>query len=123
MSRSDIIGCQSKESCEQLEYFFKEHAFNITEFNEMIHLWMPGVKTILPPDYFNDLNAACLVIPTTASGKFLLYINETYENEGRLFNVVVNHPDFEYKGEFASTHICYAIIMASINARVVSFNI
>jgi hypothetical protein len=121
MSLSDIVGCQPLEDCERINKFLQEVRYSPNDFNEVIHRWMPGVKTVIPLDYFNDFNSACVVIPTTTQGRFYLSVDENMRMGQRVWSVSVMHPNMKYVGEFESQWLGHAIVMASLTARLESY--
>jgi hypothetical protein len=121
---SDIVGCQSSQECSDLQQWLDEQRFSPEEFNERIHQWMPGVKSVFPPDYFRSVDAALLTVPSTTCGRYLINVDETREMGCVWYSITLRHPTVADRNVTAIyEYLPYAIVMASLSARIQSLHI
>jgi hypothetical protein len=116
---SDIIGCQDVDTCKDLlEYLDQELLFN--DAIERLHRFLPGAKPLIPYNYLQDINAAMLFIPTTASSRFLFNVCEGRKDGKSDFEVNLIHPEGKYESYGYAPTLNFAIILASIEAHITS---
>jgi len=100
----------SKESTKDLLDFLHSERSDEAK-NEAIHAWLPGVKSLVPLDYINDISSAFQVVPSLDFGEVGISI--------QIFNkkvtVDIYHRDFTWDSSVTSNTLQMALIVASVN--------
>jgi hypothetical protein len=109
---------RSKEATEYLESVLVQVPdVPFENVNNAIHVWLPGVKSLVPPDYCFDMDAAWLTAPIgddTQPYNFNISYDKVSGYQARVYGEMC-------EGQASAINPCLAFILASVRCYLSYF--